>query len=260
MTHFIAAEALDMTRMFVRAFLPNYAFQSFSGTPNGVDGVRFSYPGRSDDVTFMGDFSVQSGVLSGGEISTAIVRNDEGRHSFRLHFDEGAPALSVKQALEAPGAIRDVLLKGADAVQGSLGADTLAGFAGADTISGKDGADRLVGGAGADRLIGGVHADTFDFNDVAESTLAAYDTIADFSRLDGDRIDLRDVDANAKADGNQDFFWGGSAFNGAAGELIARRLASSYSYVEGDVDGDAKADFRIVVMTGSSLTSSDFLF
>ena len=81
---------------------------------------------------------------------------------------------------------------GADTLFGGKGADTLFGYGGFDTLSGGIGNDILIGGAGDDTLYGGLGADRFvlGFGD-------GYDTIMDFSRAQGDRIDLRSIDPDA---------------------------------------------------------------
>lgn len=80
----------------------------------------------------------------------------------------------------------------ADTLFGAKGADTLFGYAGFDALSGGQGNDILIGGAGDDTLRGGLGADRFvlGFGD-------GYDTILDFSRAQGDRIDLRSIDPDA---------------------------------------------------------------
>lgn len=75
----------------------------------------------------------------------------------------------------------------ADAITlGLAGNDSITGTSGFDIISGGAGADVLRGGGGNDLLIGGSGADTFVF----ESTANGLDTIVDFSRTEGDILDL----------------------------------------------------------------------
>ena len=64
-------------------------------------------------------------------------------------------------------------------------------------------------------LVGRGGADRFDYDDTDDSTPAAPDLIRDFSRAQGDRIDLRGIDANEQASGNQAFkFIGQAAVHG----------------------------------------------
>jgi Ca2+-binding RTX toxin-like protein len=69
-------------------------------------------------------------------------------------------------------------------------------ISGNDWLDGGNGNDTLDGGAGRDTLIGGAGADTFRFDRDYTFTLSTPahvfdDSIADFSILQGDRIDLR---------------------------------------------------------------------
>jgi Ca2+-binding RTX toxin-like protein len=66
------------------------------------------------------------------------------------------------------------------------GADDLYGGSGNDQIFGQNSNDLIVGGFGADTLTGGTGADTFRYLDVRDTG----DTIADFSQVQGDKIDL----------------------------------------------------------------------
>jgi serralysin len=141
-----------------------------------------------------------------------------------------------------------------DTVRGDNGANLLNGLAGNDVLNGRDGNDTLIGGNGADRLIGGGGADTFVFQTTAQSAPAARDVIDDFAS-GIDRMDLRSIDANSNAIGDQAFlFIGSSAFHGKAGELNFRS-----GIVSGDVNGDGLAEFQIKVTNLSALSGSDFL-
>lgn len=83
---------------------------------------------------------------------------------------------------------------GGDLVYGNLGADTLDGGAGADTVRGGQGDDVLTGGSGEDFVSGDLGADTMTGGAGADSfhsfTGTGLDTITDFSRAEGDRIQL----------------------------------------------------------------------
>ncbi|MBL8714027.1 MAG: calcium-binding protein [Alphaproteobacteria bacterium] len=65
----------------------------------------------------------------------------------------------------------------------------ITGNAGNNTLSGMTGNDTLDGGAGADTLIGGTGADTFRFT----ATDGVSDTVTDFNRSQGDKLDIKDL-------------------------------------------------------------------
>jgi Ca2+-binding RTX toxin-like protein len=75
--------------------------------------------------------------------------------------------------------------KGRDTLDGGSGNDTLFGGAGPDVLRGGAGHDRLIGGEGDDTLTGGPGADTFVF-----ARGMGRDVVTDFSRAEGDRIEL----------------------------------------------------------------------
>ena len=75
------------------------------------------------------------------------------------------------------------------AVFGGDGADNLFGSAGDDLLNGEAGADVIRGGGGADQLSGGADADIFVYEQLGDSSAAAFDTIAGFAS-GADRIDL----------------------------------------------------------------------
>ena len=72
-----------------------------------------------------------------------------------------------------------------DTIHGNAGNDALNGLGGDDTLFGDAGNDFLNGSTGNDALTGGAGADTFFY-----APGDAGDTVADFSRADGDKIDL----------------------------------------------------------------------
>ncbi|MGE3986647.1 S8 family serine peptidase [Pseudorhodoplanes sp.] len=150
------------------------------------------------------------------------------------------------------GAVENLTFQGSSAFTG-------VGNALNNAISGGDGNDILNGGAGSDILAGGAGADRFVFASAAETGLGAMrDVIVDF--VSGiDTIDLAAIDANTTMKGNQAF----SSilvdnFSGAAGQL---RLADSGSdiVVSGDINGDAIADFDILLKDIASVTHNDFV-
>ncbi|EDL50119.1 calcium-binding protein [Erythrobacter sp. SD-21] len=158
---------------------------------------------------------------------------------------------------------------GDDIIEGGLHDDVLYGLDGNDRLDGGGDNDLLFGGAGNDALTGswgkdimtgGSGADRFLFGDTGHSSAFASlaDTIMDFSRPEGDRIDLSQIDAISGGENDSFTFVGRSAFSGIAGEL--RWYANGGRlYVAGDVDGDGAADFLIAVDGTEDLTAGDFI-
>ena len=145
---------------------------------------------------------------------------------------------------------------GNDRLIGAAGNDTLSGLDGSDTLDGGAGNDWLLGGAGRDVLTGGAGADLFTFLALADSKPgSSRDVITDLSRTQGDRIDLAAIDANARLSGDQAFaFIGGGAFTRVAGQL---RFAGGV--VQADGNGDARADFEIIIQGVSSMLTADLI-
>lgn len=150
-------------------------------------------------------------------------------------------------------------LDGADYIVGGTGADTLNGGTGADQLWGEAGADRIIGGADADYVEGGDGADRFLFTALAE--IAPGDVIGDFSHAEGDRIDLRQIDADAGATGDQAFrYVGNGAFTGTAGAAELRwQVSGSELRVEIDTNHDGAVDYAFTVRGEARLTAADFL-
>ncbi|MGQ0672607.1 MAG: calcium-binding protein [Hyphomicrobium sp.] len=154
---------------------------------------------------------------------------------------------------------------------GGAGADRLFGLAGNDELHGGDnpgtGADILNGGAGRDQLWGDGGNDVFVFSQVSHSgvTNATRDIIWDFSGAGGsveDVVNLSAIDANASNGSatNEAFAYLGlfAKFTGTAGELRTLHQGNR-TIIEGDVDGDAVADFsialfdRLVLLAGNDI-------
>lgn len=173
---------------------------------------------------------------------------------------------SEKQAL----ALLKSALSGDDKMSGGRYSDVLYGYNGNDTLTGNASRDKLYGGAGNDKLYGGAdgdklygggNKDTFIFKKASDSAVSGTgrDSIYDFSKKQGDKIDLSAIDANWKASGNQAFkFIGDDDFHGKAGELRYTKYKSD-TYIQADANGDRKADFGIHLDDSLSLSKGDFL-
>ena len=178
---------------------------------------------------------------------------------------------------------------GANTMNGTPENDTLNGLGGADTLNGLGGNDILVGGNGADIMLGGVGSDNVDGGAAADSlngglgadvmkggagrdlfvfqtkedfgTLAARDLISDFKSAE-DRIDLRGIDANSSVTGDQAFQFlsqAGAAFTGAGQVRFVQDAASGKTFVEGNMDANLAADFRLDLNGIVPLKPADFI-
>lgn len=150
-------------------------------------------------------------------------------------------------------------LDGGDTLNGGNGVDRIYGGSGNDFINGGAGNDQLFGGSGDDDLTGGTGADLFRY--AADAVTGAHwsDIIRDFSRAEGDKIDLASIDANSVGGtGNDRFaFIGNAAFGNVAGQLRTW-ISGSTTGIEGDMNGDGLADFSIVLIGPIALLASDF--
>jgi serralysin len=119
--------------------------------------------------------------------------------------------------------------------------------------------DTITGGLGKDTMAGGLGDDKFNFDLIAESVKGANrDVILDFSHGQGDQIDLASIDAKS-GNGNQAFhFIGKQGFHDTKGELHFVKQAG-FLVVEGDINGDGRADFQIEVHGLGKLVAGDFV-
>jgi Ca2+-binding RTX toxin-like protein len=129
------------------------------------------------------------------------------------------------------------------------------------TLSGGAGDDRLIGSAGIDTLLGGAGIDRFVFAAASHSVVGANaDRIGDFSRAEGDRIDLSAIDASTAVAGNQAFsFIGSGLYTGVAGQLRFAVTTPTTTTVAGDLNGDGASDFHIVLAGSIALVAADFI-
>ncbi|SHJ35987.1 FG-GAP repeat-containing protein [Roseomonas rosea] len=129
----------------------------------------------------------------------------------------------------------------------------------ANRVIGADGIDILVGGLGQDTLTGGAGEDSFLFQSLADSLASASrDLISDFVSGE-DRINLSALQAVEGAELDQAFtFLGTGGFTKQAGQLH-QITAGSNTIVEGDVNGDARADFQILIKGHLTLQHADFV-
>ena len=183
-------------------------------------------------------------------------------------------------ALTAKTYVQITFSFGENELVGSGGDDDLTGTDDADMINGRAGDDmlrsdaiddaggdvpamaarsRMPAASDADSLYGGAGKDTFVFatGDSARKRSEA-DTIFDFSPRAGETIDLTEWDANRREDGHQSFtFIGRQEFSGHAGEL-RYVIGRSDIWIEGETNGDGRADFTIRLDDAGKLRADNF--
>ena len=78
--------------------------------------------------------------------------------------------------------------------------------------------------------------------------------------MPGDRIDLSGIDANGSQSANGVFALVSGGFTGTGQLLISEETREDgvYTVVEGNVSGDAAADFKIGIKGQHDLKTSDF--
>ena len=131
------------------------------------------------------------------------------------------------------------------------GNDTIWGIENVNTGSGND----VITASNAVNVInGGAGNDTFRF---LTASAADGDTILGFEP--GDRLDLSGMDANLVSGGDQSFVLINGAFT-AAGQLAVSfetREDGDFTIVQGNIDGNADADFKIEIAGHQNLTASN---
>ena len=134
-------------------------------------------------------------------------------------------------------------------------------------LKGGGGVDRLIGDAGRDIMVGGAQRDIFDFDSYKHAGIGSTrDRITDFQRGIDD-IDLSTIDANGTASGSGAFKFQsgqGADFTGVRGQLHFHYLnrpgtANDRTIIEGDLNGDRRADFQIEFVGLKALTKADFI-
>jgi Ca2+-binding RTX toxin-like protein len=142
---------------------------------------------------------------------------------------------------------------GDEKIFGSDGMNFLFGGQGDDTIQaggGRAGAiDYIFGGVGADLLFGGHGEDLFNYSMATHSNKEnGYDRITDF-RSNEDTIWLSRMEGGT--------FVGSKAFSGEVDEV---RYQRSTGWLEGDMNGDGIADWRIKFLNKVNLQADDLHF
>ncbi|MGH6734576.1 MAG: calcium-binding protein [Methyloceanibacter sp.] len=215
----------------------------------GDNGSDLLFGGLGNDVLVGGDGPDQLAGGAGNDTYSLDSVLDTVIESAGQGTDTIQAAFSINLANYAN--VENVLLAGTEDL-------SLIGSNARNFLQGNEGDNLIRGGRGGDSLFGYDGADTFVYTSVRDSTTrsSGRDTILDFNRVD-DLIDLSAIDARAGG-GNQAFtFIGRQSFHERKGELhyIVR---NGDAIVEGDVNGDGKADFAIRVNDVTRLNAGDF--
>lgn len=223
-------------------------------TAVGLSGGFYDYEG----VTFGNSSGTSNAFFAANQFGAGYISNalhvTGVNGSIQKVFVEGAHNVSAAHWKFTNWEATDFVF-----INGIQANDVLIGSRGSDVISGNSGADIIRGGPGQDTLIGNGDNDTFQFVRTTDSRKGHQDSIQGFSHIEGDRIDLHKIDANTKIGGNQAFhFIGAQHFHHKAGELHFVPIQNGVS-VEGDVNGDGKADFQINEFGLASLVKGDLI-
>ncbi|MBC7985136.1 MAG: hypothetical protein H7X93_00475 [Sphingomonadaceae bacterium] len=231
----------------------------FSGSQFGNDRDDIVEGGAGNDTINVGGNCTADGgggndsILGGGPQIFLVVGE--------LYGGAGDDTIvATENVFDVFGGVGDDYLVDGAYLHGGGGNDTLIG--GGDSTAlmfGDEGSDFLEGGRLDETLVGGLGADTLDgkekrdvfvYESIEDSTAAAPDLIVKLTR--NKSVDLSAIDANANVGGEQAFMRVPD-FSGAAGELRLRYDSGlNRTFIEGDVDGDAVADF--VIMTPGDRT------
>ncbi len=210
----------------------------------GDQGNDLITAGAGDDTVFGG---------AGDDLIVAEVGDDND-----VYFgDEGGGGTGI-DTLDMSAATANVTINlgsggssNGTAFSSQTGNDTIWGIENVNTGSGND---TITASNAVNVMNGGAGDDTFRFT---STTAANGDTIVTFEP--GDRIDLTGIDANIGVAGDQSF----TLVNGAptaAGELgvtFETRADGDFTVVQGNIDGNADADFTIEIAGHQNLTNAN---
>jgi Ca2+-binding RTX toxin-like protein len=261
LTSILGLERIDLTTGRGADTITGGALADIINTGSGNDVVNLKTRATGSDVA-NGGAGIDTLIVDASAETQAVFLNAGTSPTFSVTSTSGnfsLEAYSIEKVKFTGGAAADTASGNAwdDELSGGGGADTLNGGFGNDILNGSDLNDLLRGGRGIDQLTGGTGNDIFDYDVATESSVATglIDNIQDF--VSGqDRFDLSGIDANARGiDGDQAFtFIGGAAFSNVRGEL--RSFAGT---IEADLNGDAVADFRIILNNGATAGTFDFI-
>jgi ELWxxDGT repeat protein len=204
--------------------------------PTSNQSVRVSYT----DLTIGND---ERGVIGDAEGNDLVSIGVPGRAADTFRSRGSVTALAATTT--------NLVLTGNRPINGTGNnlANTISGNDAANILNGGLAADRLIGGGGKDTLIGGLGADVFRFDSALSST-ANRDTITDFNRFQGDRIELENaVFKGLTRTGTlaATAFRSGSNFNSPSQRILYNPATGNLSYdSNGNIAGGVNALIAIL--------------
>ncbi|MEO0030761.1 MAG: hypothetical protein RIS94_519 [Pseudomonadota bacterium] len=175
-------------------------------------------------------------TLVGGLGNDTYVVDDTGDVVTEL-ADQGTDTVQAGIAFELAGAVENLVLTGADAIDGTGNdlANALTGNVAANALTGLGGDDTLDGGAGADTLVGGFGDDTYVVDD-------AGDVVTELAGQGTDTV--RSAITYVLGEALENLVLTGAAAIDATGNAFDNRITGNAA--ANVIDGDAGAD----IMTG----------
>jgi Ca2+-binding RTX toxin-like protein len=212
-------------------------------------------------------------TLTGAQVSSSFVLNTTVTGTGSLTIDMTAGLLlPTKLWSIAPGIAvtingtsgTDIMKLGnvVQTVNGGDGQDQIKGGSQVDTINGGAGIDKIMGLGGADILTGGAGNDVFRYLAQGDSGIGVgADKITDFT-IGQDKLNFKDIDADAVTAGDQAFaFLGNAAFSSPGTGQIRYQDSGADLLVQVDVNGDGTADMEVILqgLSGQALAAGSFV-
>ncbi len=247
---------------------------------NGGDGRDVIFAGAGDDQVFGGGHAdviygdagadrilgdggndlINAGagddsVFGGAGNDLIVAEIDDGND---VYFGDDSDGGTDTDTLDMSAATANVTvnlgsgpLSNGTASSSQTGNDTIWGI---ENINTGSGSDTITASNAANVMNGGAGNDTFKFT---SASAADGDTILGFEP--GDRVDLTAIDANVGTATDQSFTLVTGAFT-AAGQLAVTfetRADGDFTVIQGNIDGNADADFTVEIAGHQNLTNAN---